>query len=315
MRAFLARAYGGPEVMQLGELPDPVAGKGQVLVTVHAASINPVDWKVRNGDMRFITGHRFPRAYGSDLAGVVRAAGPGAATFSVGERVYGVTAVMLRRPGAHAEQVAIGSKHLRRLPDGINFEQAAALPVAGLTALSGLRKCGDLTSKSVLVNGATGGVGHFAVQIAKARGARVAAVCSARNGERAKALGADPVLDYRTWDPMRDASRYDVVFDAFGHLPFSAAARLLAPGGCYATTQGSPSLFFRAAWQRIIGGQRIVFANLRDKPEDYAALEALVLGGRVAPITEHVFPLQRAADAFAAAEAGGVVGKAILRVV
>ena len=157
MRALYIKAYGGPEVMQIGELPDPKPKPGEVLVAIEASSINPVDWKVRAGGLKLITGRSFPKTLGSDFAGVVERVGAGVAVPSVGERVYGTTPVMLRKPGAHAERLVVSPKRLRRMPDGLSFEHAAALPIAGLTALNGLRQCGDLNGKAVLVNGATGG--------------------------------------------------------------------------------------------------------------------------------------------------------------
>jgi len=172
VKAFLAHSYGGPEVMHIGDVADPVAGRGEVLVAVRASSVNPVDWKVRDGAVRIMTGRRFPKVYGCDLAGVVHAVGHGVTAFSVGDAVYGFTPIMFGKPGAHAEQVAVAAKRLRRLPVGLAFEHAASLPVAALTALNGLRQCGDLTGRTVLLNGATGGVGHFALQIAKARAPR-----------------------------------------------------------------------------------------------------------------------------------------------
>jgi NADPH:quinone reductase-like Zn-dependent oxidoreductase len=314
MKAFLANAYGGPEVMALGDIPEPVPRQGEVVVAVKASSVNPLDWKVRNGAMRFISGRRFPKVYGCDLAGVVRALGPGVTGFAIGESVYGYTPIMFGKQGAHAEQVAVAVGHLRRMPDKVSFEQAAVLPVAALTALNGLRQCGDLNGKSVIVNGATGGVGHFVLQIAKARGAVVTAVCSARNRERATSLGADRVIDYRVQDFTREDHRYDVVFDAFGRPGFAAAARVLLPRGFYAVTLPGPGLVIRAFLQKLFKGKQIVFANLRDKEEDYDALEQLVASSRVVPVIEKVFPLEQAAQAFAAQEAGGMVGKVVIRI-
>lgn len=314
MKAFLANAYGGPEVMALGDIPEPKPRQGEVVVAVKASSVNPVDWKVRSGAMRFITGSKFPKVYGCDLAGVVQALGAGVAGFSVGELVYGYARIMFGRQGAHAERVAVEPKHLRRLPNGISFEQAATLPIAALTALNGLRQCGDLKGRSVIINGATGGVGHFAVQIAKARGARVTAVCSARNRERAKELGADTVIDYKNADLTGDAMRFDVVFDVFGHLGFAAASRVLTSRGYYATTLPGPGVFVRAFMQKLFGGQKIIFANMRAMQEDFDELEQLIAAGLVNPVIDKVFPLDQAAGAFAALEAGGTVGKVVIRI-
>jgi NADPH:quinone reductase-like Zn-dependent oxidoreductase len=314
VKAFLARSYGGPEVMAIGELPDPTPRRAEVVVEVKAASINPVDWKVRNGAMRMLTGSRFPKVYGGDLAGVVQAVGPDVIGFAPGDKVYGFTPIVFRKQGAHAEKVAVAAKSLRRLPAGLSFERAAALPVGALTAQNGLRQCGDLAGKTVIVNGATGGVGHFAVQLARAAGAKVTAVCSARNAERARALGAERVIDYKTQDFTRDAERYDVVFDAYGALGFEAASRALNDRGIYVTTLADAGLVVRSIWQKVAGGKRIAFANMRDKPEDYEALEQHLVAGRVAPVVERVFSLDQAAEAYAASEAGGTVGKIVIKI-
>ena len=312
MKAFIASSYGGPEVMQLGELPDPTPGKGQVVINVKASSINPVDWKVRSGDARVVSGWKFPKAFGHDFAGVIAAVGDGVVDFTAGDAVYGYSPVMFGKPGAHAERLVVHTKKLRRKPPELSFEQAAALPVAGLTALNGLRQCGDLNGKSVLVNGATGGVGHFALQIVKAGGAIVTATTSAKHAERASMLGADRVLDYKQTDFSQTSERYDVFFDAFGQVGFTSAQPALEARGIYVSTLGNPKLALQALRSKVLGGKQIRFANVRAKVADYQALEELVVGRKVVPVIEHTFDLDHAADAFATSEAGGIVGKVIV---
>ncbi len=312
MKAFFATAYGGPEVMKVGELPDPAPRRGELLVAVEAASVNPVDWKIRVHGNRLLTG-KPPKVLGTDFSGTVAARGAAAAAFPVGAKVYGTTRMMLGAQGSQAEQVCVPVKRVAAMPAGLSFEEAAALPVAALTALNGLRRCGDVRGKSVLVVGATGGVGHLAVQIAKARGARVTAMSSARNADRARALGADDVIDYAREDFTRLGRRWDVVLDAHGHLGFGAAARVLSARGCFATTLPGPVVLVQQAWRRIAGGKRIAFASLRDRPEDYAELARLLASGAVKPLVALVFPLDRAAEAYAALEGGGVAGKVVIR--
>ncbi|MBI5546112.1 MAG: NADP-dependent oxidoreductase [Deltaproteobacteria bacterium] len=314
MRAFVAERYGGPEVMHLGELAEPSPGKGQVVVAVRASTVNPVDWKVRAGQLRLLSGSRFPRALGTDFAGVVHSLGTGVTGWAVGEAVYGLTVTALGRPGAHAERLAVPASDLRRKPETLPFEQAATLPVAALTALHGLRLCGELAGKAVLVNGATGGVGHFALQIARARGARVTAVCSAPHAARAAELGAADVLDYRARDFTREAARFDVIYDAYAKLGFGAASRALTPKGRYVTPLGLPGVVLRSLFQNLLGGKRLLIGNVRTKPEDYAEIEELVRSGAVRPLIDRVLPLDQAAEAFAALERGGVAGKIVLRI-
>ncbi|MBS1122790.1 MAG: Alcohol dehydrogenase zinc-binding domain protein [Deltaproteobacteria bacterium] len=311
MKAFYASSFGGPEVMTFGELPDPEPRAHEVLVAVEASSLNPVDWKVRLGDHKVLSGSRFPKIFGGDYAGVVQQVGAKVSSFRAGDRVYGFRAVLLGAIGAHAELVVAKSASVRRMPEGLSFVQAAALPVAGLTALSGFRLAGEVAGKAVLVNGATGGVGHFAVQIAKARGAHVTAVCSAKNRDRALALGADQVLDYRMQGATPIGQRFDVIFDAFGGSSYGAAASQLSRGGVFLTTIPSAKLVL--GWVRsMFSGHRVRASNARVRPADYQALEELLATGAVAPVTDAVFPIARAPEAFALAEAGGVVGKIVL---
>ncbi len=315
MKAFYATAYGGLDRMRFGDLPDPAAGPTEVVVQVRAASVNPVDWKIRNGEMRVITGHRFPRVLGVDFAGAVASTGRSVRAFTPGERVYGTASTFRGRDGGHAERVAVPATSLRRIPEPISFEQAAALPVAGVTAVNGLARCGPLADEQVLVNGATGGVGHFALQIAKARGARVTAVCSARNFELARKLGANDVLDRATEDFTRSHRRWDVVFDAWGGLGFARAAEALGPRGVYATTLPLPRVFLEYAWQRLRRSRRrLVLATGRQRQEAYADLEKLVVAGAVKPYIETVVPLERAREAFEISEQGRARGKVIIRV-
>jgi len=314
MKAFYATAFGGPEVMRYGDLPDAAPRPGEVRVAVHAASINPVDWKLRAGMARWIPGQVLPRPFGTDFAGVVNAVGDGAGAFAVGDRVYGIVVTMFGRPGSHAELVTAPVGRLRRMPAGLDFVEAAALPVAGLTALNGLRLAGARAQKRVLVNGATGGVGHFAVQIARARGAAVTAVCSARNAARARALGAERVFDYAAQDFTASDGVWDFVFDAHATVGYGRAARVLAPGGAYASTLPTPSLMLRRIASSVLPVGRAFVANLRGEPEDWAELERLLAGGLVKPVVSHVLPLAEAAKGFALAEAGGVVGKIVLRI-
>jgi NADPH:quinone reductase-like Zn-dependent oxidoreductase len=314
VKAFYATAWGGPDVMRYGDLPDPHPSRGEVRVAVHASSINPVDWKVRVGMVRWLPGQGLPRPFGTDFAGVVDEVGKGVSSFRAGDRVYGIVVTMLGHAGAHAEYVSAPVNRLGRMPAGLGFVEAAALPVAALTALNGLRLAGERAGQRVLINGATGGVGHFAVQIARARGATVTAVCSARHLERARELGAHAVLDYQSQDFTTLAERYDFVFDAHASVGYSRASRVLAPRGAYASTLPSPTLILRDFASSVLPVGRAYVANMRAHPEDYAELERLLADGKVKPIVEHVHSLSDAANAFAAAEAGGVVGKVVLEV-
>jgi NADPH:quinone reductase-like Zn-dependent oxidoreductase len=245
---------------------------------------------------------------------VVDAVGSGVTNFAAGDRVYGIVVVMFGHPGAHAQFVNVSASRLRRIPEGLGFMEAAALPAAALTALNGLRLAGERASKRVLVNGGTGGVGHFAVQMARARGATVTAVCRGSHADRARALGAQTVLDYRTQDFTAGTERYDFILDTHPGVGFSRASRVLDRGGAYASTLPSPALMVHSVASSVLRVRRAYVANASDRPEDYAELEQRLTAGEYAPIIEHVFPLADAAKAFALAEAGGVVGKVMIEV-
>jgi NADPH:quinone reductase-like Zn-dependent oxidoreductase len=314
MKAYAARGYGGPEVMGLAALPDPVPGPGEVVVDVHASSVNPVDWMLRNGYFRPRSGPPFPRVFGADFAGTVRAVGEGVAGLARGTPVYGSTSPASGGPGAHAERVAVPAESVHPIPSGLDFEQAAALPFAGLTVVDGLWRCGSVRGKSVVVNGATSGVGHLALQVAAARGAVVTAVCSPAHAPTARRLGAQEVVDQDAEDFTRKHRRYDVVFDAQGGVDLESAARVIARGGYFVTTMPVPESGPLVLLRRLLGGPRVIVAEPRGRPEDFAVLGRLVTAGRMRPIVAGIYPLERASEAFAAQEGGRAVGKVIIRV-
>lgn len=314
MKAYAARGYGGPEVMGLAALPDPVPGPGEVVVDVHATSVNPVDWMLRNGYFRPRSGPPFPRVFGADFAGTVRAVGGEVTGLAPGAPVYGSTSPANGGPGAHAERIAVPAESVHPIPSGLDFEQAAALPFAGLTVVDGLWRCGSVRGKAVVVNGATSGVGHLALQVAAARGAVVTAVCSLAHAPTALRLGAREVVDQDAEDFTRKHRRYDVVFDAQGGVDLESAARVIARGGYFVTTMPVPESGPLVLLRRLLGGPRVIVAVPRGRPEDFAVLGRLVTAGRMRPVVAGVFPLERANEAFAAQEGGRAVGKVIIRV-
>jgi NADPH:quinone reductase-like Zn-dependent oxidoreductase len=314
MKAYYSTAYGGPEVSQYGDFPDPSAGNGQLLVEVKAVSINPVDYKVKQGIAKLMSGSKFPRVFGSDFAGVVKATGNGVTKFNPGDRVYGATPVIWGKPGALAQLLAVDQKFARVIPGQISFEEAASLPIAALTALNGLRRCGVTEGKEVLINGGTGGVGHFAVQIAKAKGAIVTATCSQGNAELARKLGADETMGYSREELAKSNKKFDAILDTYGKMDFEDVCRLLKRGGIYATTQIKPFLFFSSLLAQLVYGKKLTSSNLRSKPEDMEEMERLFLDKKLYPVIEHYFTLDHSAEAFELAEHGKPRGKIIIRI-
>jgi len=314
MKAYFSTAYGGPEVSQYGDFPDPAAGKGQILVEVKAVSINPVDFKVKRGIAKLMSGSKFPRIFGSDFAGVVKAAGSGATKFSQGDRVYGATPVIWGKQGALAQLLAIDQKFARAIPGQISFEGAASLPIAALTALNGLRRCRVTAGKEVLINGGTGGVGHFAIQIARANGAIVTATCRQENAGLAKKLGADNTMGYSREEFAGSGKKFDAILDAYGKMNFGDVCRLLKRGGIYATTQIKPLLFFSSLFTRLVYGKRLTSSNMRSRPEDMDEMERLFLDKKLYPVIENYFTLDQSEKAFDLAEHGGFRGKIVVKI-
>jgi NADPH:quinone reductase-like Zn-dependent oxidoreductase len=314
MKAYYSTAYGGSEVACYGELPDPSAAENQILVEVKAVSINPVDFKVKRGDLKFLSGKKFPKVFGSDFSGIVKETGKEITKFRPGDRVYGVAPVIFGKQGALAGLVVVEHKSLFTIPPEMSFEEAASLPIAALTALNGLRRCGVREGSGVLINGGTGGVGHFAIQIAKARGAIVTVTCSKANAELALKLGADEIMGYSREDLSATDKKFDAILDAYGHMDMSDACRLLNRGGIYASTMIKPFIFIFSFFVNLFYGKKLTSANMRSEPEDVEEIERLFREKRLHPVIENYFTIDKSADAFELAEKGKPRGKIIIRV-
>jgi NADPH:quinone reductase-like Zn-dependent oxidoreductase len=309
MLAITQDGFGGPEVLVPAKIDRPVPGPTEVLVRVHATSVNPVDWKTRaGGGVAMST----PAVVGWDVSGVVEEAGPGVTRFGAGDEVYG----MPRFPHparAYAEYVTAPSRHLARKPRTLDHEHAAALPLAGLTAWQALVDTADVQAgQRVLVHAAAGGVGHLAVQIAKARGAYVIGTASAGNHDFLRELGVDEPVDYRATDFAAAVRDVDVVLDAIGGEYTTRSIATLAAGGLLVSIRGGASDEALAA----AAAARVRVAALMVEP-DHAGLEgltALVEAGRLRVEVARVLPLPEAAEAHRLGEAGRTRGKIVLRV-
>ncbi len=313
MKAAVFNRYGGNEVMEVKDVPAPVPGPGEVVIKVHAAGVNPVDWKVRYGQARILTGSKFPKVLGCECAGEVTAAGARATKFRKGDRVVMHTSV--RKLGAFAEYACTAETKVYPIGEGISFEQAACLPIAGLTALQSLRDHGKTAAgKKVLINGASGGVGHFAVQIAKVFGAEVTAVTSGRNIDFVKGLGADAVIDYGREDFTRGSGRYDLVFDAVSMSSFSACKRVLGPNGIYVNTLPNATIVVQLMTS-FLPGRKARSMWVRPSAADIAWMMEQIRAGKVRVVIEQAYPLDRITDALAASEAGRTRGKIVVKVI
>jgi len=319
MKAIVHRRYGSPDVLGLEELPNPEPGPGEVRVRVRAASVFAGDVYVMRGApffVRFATGLRRPRnpIPGIDLAGVVDVTGPGVTDLRPGDEVFGFAA------GSLAELVCVPAGQLVRRPANLTLEQAAAVPEAGLTALQGLRDHGHVQpGQRVLVIGASGGVGTFAVQIAKALGAEVTGVCGPANLELVSSIGADHVIDYTRTDVTTAGERYDVILQAAGTASPRRLRRALVPGGTLVLSSGQGRV---AGVDRILAAtilnpfvrERLAVFVTKENGADLATLAAMIEAGQVRPVIDRTYPLAQAAEAMRYLEAGHARGKIILAV-
>ncbi|NBC17287.1 MAG: zinc-binding dehydrogenase, partial [Bacteroidetes bacterium] len=246
MTACVVQEYGAADVLAITRRPRPVPGDDEVLIGVRAAALNPVDVQLRKGQFRLFTRFSPPFVLGSDVAGTVVAVGESVSGFIPGDAVYGM--LPTTQAGGYAEYAVLRTDQLAPMPAGCSFEEAAAVPLAALTVIQALRDLAGLQAgQTVLINGASGGVGTVALQIAKAYGAHVTGVCSFRNVELCTRLGADHVIDYTKTDVRALDERFDVVFDVHGTLPFPRARRLLHRGGVHVTTIPSPQNYLQQA--------------------------------------------------------------------
>lgn len=312
MKAFYKESFKKSEPSIYGELPDPVAGAHQMLIEVKAVSINPVDYKLNNADTGFIPGAKLPKIVGSDFAGIVRKAAENQDDFKVGDKVYGAVSIFTGKSGSLSELIVTAPKNLRHIPEGMTFEQAASLPVAALTALNGLRRCGVKAGSKLFINGATGGVGHFAVQIAKAKGAYVTASCSEANSDLVLKLGADKRVGYHRGDLEMISEPFDAILDAWGQMKYKDFSRLLKKDGVYASPLIliAPAFLTSLVW--LVTGKKITSSNMRKRAEDYDEIEKLFAEKKLTPVIEHTFNLANAAEAFKMAEKGRPRGKVII---
>jgi NADPH:quinone reductase-like Zn-dependent oxidoreductase len=322
MQAIVQDRYGPPDVLELREIDEPRVGDGDVLVRVRSASVNPADWYAITGTpwvVRPTAGLRKPRTNrpGLDLAGVVAAVGGDVTGFKPGDEVFGTGT------GTLAEYVAVAEDALVAKPANLSFEQAAAVPVAALTALQGLRDKGRVQpGQQVLINGASGGVGTFAVQLAKALGAEVTAVCSTRNVDAARSLGADRVVDYTREDFTRSGRRCDLLLDVAGSRPWSACRRVLKPRAVLVLVgapKGSRLLgplghFAKVSLASLRASQKVVFFISKSTPEDLTTLRELLEAGAVTPVVERTYALRDAAHAFRYLGEGHARGKLVVTV-
>ncbi|MGH8760733.1 MAG: NADP-dependent oxidoreductase [Burkholderiales bacterium] len=308
MKAVRIHVYGGPEVLKYEEAPRPKPGAGEVLIRVHAAGVNPVDWKIREGYFKGRVDHSLPLILGWDLSGVVEATGPGVAGLEEGEEVY--SRPDIARDGADAEYIVVRETEVALKPKSIDHIHAAAIPLAALTAWQSLFDAGGLsTGQKVLIHAAAGGVGSFAVQLAKWKGAHVIGTASKRNQDFVKNLGADETIDYRTTRFEEVIHEVDVVFDTIGGETQKRSWKVLKKGGILVSIVGPPS-----AKEATAHGVRQASVFVQPSAAQLTELAKLVDSGKLKPIVETVLPLSEARRAHELSQTGHTRGKIVLEV-
>lgn len=320
MKAIVYRDYGPPEVLKCEEMERPTAGDNEILIKVRAASVNPLDWHFMRGMpyfLRLMTGLRQPKdkRLGVDVAGRVEAVGKNVTQFKAGDEVFGTCR------GALAEYACTSESALVIKPDSVTFEQAASVPIAAFTALQGFRDRGQIQpGQKVLINGAAGGVGTFAVQIAKSFDADVTGVCSTKNVELVRSIGADHVIDYTQEDFTKSGQRYDVFFDCVGNHSLSSCRRVMNPRGIYIMVGGPNTGRWIGPLARSIQAlvlsrfvsQSMVMIMARRSKEDLTTLCELMTTGKVTPVIDRRYRLSKVPEAIRYLEEGHARGKVVI---
>ena len=320
MKAVICTKYGSPEVLQLKEVDKPTPNDNEILVKVYASSVNPHDWRTMRADpflVRIMGGGLLKPKHeilGVDIAGRVELVGRYVKQFQLGDEVFGGTDF-----GGFAEYVCATEDNLLLKPTSMKFEEAAAVPAAAISALQGLRNNGKIQpGQKVLINGASGGVGTFAVQIAKYFGAEVTGVCSTRNLDMVRPIGADHVIDYTQEDFTKSGRIYDLILAVAGYHPISAYKRALSPTGIYVMCGGSNAQIFQGLllgpWISMIGSKKMVALSAKLNKEDLVFIQGLLESGKLVPVIDRRYPLSEVAEAIRYLEKGHAQGKVVINV-
>ncbi len=316
MKAIIHEKYGSPDMLELREVDRPEPRPHEVLVKVLATSVNKADWHLLQGEpfpVRLMAGLRKPKyqILGADIAGVVERVGRKVTQFGRGAEVFGDLSGS--GFGGFAEYVAADEKRLAKKPSNLTYEETAALPVAAITALQGLRNKGKINAgQQVLINGASGGVGSYAIQIAKSFGANVTAVCSTGKIENALKQGADAVIDYRVQDFTRDNKQYDLIFDVVGNHSLTAISRVLRRKGAYVSCSFSIGVMVSGPWKSMIERKKMMNLLASATPADLQFISKLAEEGKLKPVVDKTFTLDDVPEALQIIGQGRVAGKLVV---
>ena len=310
MKKIIYTTFGGPEVLQIAEVPIPEVQETTVLIKVKAVSINPLDWKIRNGEMKLMSGSKFPKGIGIDFSGIVRETGGAVNKYKKGDEVYGILDVF--KGEALSEYITVLEKDLAIKPSTLSFEQAAAIPVVGSAALQIVKTLVNLEKGTeVLINGASGGIGMFVTQFAKREGAIVTTVVSDSGIRAVTEWGADFVVNYQRDDVLKSNKQYDVVIDLSGKMPFHEAKRMMKHSSIYIHTAPGPKEIISSFFNNLFSARKYKLLMLKPSAEYLAELKDYAEGG-ITIVVSKVYPFHAYKDAYTETPHGKFIGKAVI---
>ncbi|MBE5320780.1 NAD(P)-dependent alcohol dehydrogenase [Pedobacter sp. MR2016-19] len=312
MKKIIYSKFGGPEVLQIADLPIPAVRETNVLIKVKAVSINPLDWKIRNGEMKLMSGSKFPRGIGIDFSGIVEQTGSSVTQYQKGNEVFGILNVF--KGEALAEYIVATEKEIAIKPQNISFEQAAAIPVVGSAALQIFNTLVEVKKGSeILINGASGGIGMFATQIAKMKGAIVTTVAGDSGIKAVKDWGADFVVNYRNEDVLNGNKQYDVVIDLSGKMPYTKAKKIMKRSSAYVHTAPGPKEILSSFFINLFSNKKYKLLMLKPAPEYLTALSGYAENG-MAIVASKVYPFHSFKKAYTEVPDGKFIGKAVITI-
>jgi len=309
MRSIIYDQFGGPSVLKMAEVPVPDTSNDKVLVKVKSVSINPLDWKIREGEMKMQPGTKFPKSVGMDFSGIVERAGSAVKNFKQGDEVFGIVDVF--KGGALSEFLVASEKDIAVKPGNISFEQAAAMPIVGSAAIQIFEKLVKLRSGfEVLINGASGGIGMFAIQIAKKQGAVITSVVSGKGIELAKKWGSDFVTDYNQTDILESKKQYDVLIDLSGKIPFDKAKKIMKPASTYVNTVPGIKEIIGSFIHNLFLPKKYEVLLLKPNPDYLKTLADYAAKGMDIEVSR-TYPIKAFKEAYTEVPKGGILGKAV----
>jgi NADPH:quinone reductase-like Zn-dependent oxidoreductase len=313
MKAIAYQKFGNTDVLQTVEEPTPSLQADQVLVRVKAVSINPMDWKIRKGEMKLMSGSKFPKHTGVDFAGVIEETGTAVTEFKKGDEVFGVVKNNMKE-GALAEYVAVPSTSIWKKPANITFAQAASIPIVGAAAVTAIQKMGNINAQSkILVNGATGGFGMFLLQLLKPTGANITAVASTKGIEYAKKWGATSVIDYTKENVLTQKTTYDIVIDLPGKMGYANAKQMMKPRALFLNPIPKPIEIPTSLFRNLFTGKKHIIILSKPSSKNMDLLLTAINNGLHIEVSK-VFPFTQAKEAYQYAEQGGYIGKVAVEI-